>query len=90
MTYTEETILDNARNRFEEKGVQIQFGARNMRQAVESFNESCLRCSMFKSCTGHVCSIEKAFLHNTTKYHREIERDENLRRSVESALALDA
>lgn len=90
MTYTEEMILENARNRFEENGVQIQFGARNMKQAVESFNESCLRCSMFHSCTGHVCSIEKAFVHNTKKYHQEIERNEELRRDVESALALDA
>ena len=88
MTYSEELILDNARNRFEEKGVQIQFGARNMQQAIDSYNNSCLKCSMSHRCTGHECMIEKAFLHNTKKFNRELKNNPTLRQQVEFALEL--
>ena len=89
MTYTEEMILDNARNRFEEKGVQIQFSARNMQQAIKSYNDSCLRCSMAHSCSGHVCSIQKAFLHNTNRFKVELKRNPALRQEVKFALELE-
>ena len=88
MTYTEEMILDEARSCFEEKGIQIQFGARNMRQAIDNFNDSCLKCTMSHRCTGHQCSIEKAFLHNTKKFHTEINSNPALRQEVEFALEL--
>ena len=89
MTISEELILDNARNRFEEKGIQIQFGSRNMNKAIENYENSCLRCTMFHSCTGKECSIQKAFLHNTKKYDRELRYNPALRQRVIEALALD-
>ena len=90
MTYTEETILDEARNHFEEKGIRIQFGARNMRQAIDNYNDSCLKCTMSHRCTGHQCSIERAFVYNTKKFQKELAGNPTLRQEVEHALALDA
>lgn len=88
MAISEEMILENARNRFEERGVQYQFGARNIQQAIQMYNHSCLLCSMNHSCTGKECSIQKAFLHNTKKYEREIKANPLLKQSVEFALEL--
>ena len=86
MTYSEELILDSAWNRFLENGVFIQFGARNMTQAINSYNNSCIKCTMNRRCTGKECAITKAFLLNTEKFNEELKRKPTLRQQVEFAL----
>lgn len=88
MTMTEEMILEEARTRFEERGVQYQFGCRNMNQAIQMYNHSCLLCSMSHDCKGAACTIQKAFLYNTEKYKEEIKNNPLLKQSVEFALEL--
>ena len=87
MTMTEELMLVEAKDRFDERGIQFQFRARNMEQAVESFENSCTKCSMYRECTGHACSIERAFIYNTRKFHKEL-TDPRIRQRVELALEL--
>lgn len=89
MTYTEELILSEAKPGFVEKGVQIQFSVRSLNEAIEQYENSCLKCSMSHRCVGHACSIEKAFIHNTKKdeFRRDLE-DPDIRKRVELALEL--
>ena len=57
-----------ATTRFEEKGVELQETARNWDQAVERFNGSCTRCTLFhRHAECEACPI-KAALEGNVKF----------------------
>jgi hypothetical protein len=70
-------------------GVSNQYSAQNMTEALKSYNDSCLECSMFQSCGQKRCSIERAFRYNLRKYQNELERNPSLRKEVELALVCE-
>ena len=87
MTTMEEMILYEAKPGFMEKGVQIQFRMRNLNDALQQYEKSCMLCSMQHECIGHECSIERAFLHNTKKFKDEL-WNPDIQQRVELALEL--
>lgn len=73
--------------KFKEKGTQIQFRMRNLNDALQQYEKSCMLCSMQHDCVGHECSIERAFIHNVKRFRAEM-ANPDIRERVEIALEL--
>lgn len=62
-------------DRFEEKGVSLQQEATNMRQTMNRFEQSCIRCTLYKrNADCDTCPIRQAMLANV-KMHGYPVRD---------------
>ena len=58
------------KDRFEEKGVALQESARNLEQAKDRFDGSCLRCTLFKRHADcDACPIREQLFGNVVKFH---------------------
>lgn len=83
MTMVEELIMNGATNRFTTIGVQLQFAANNIQQALQRYEDSCTLCSMHGGrCSRTACPISRAFEHNVVRYQQALENPE-IRKQVE-------
>ena len=58
-----------ANDRFTKKGVELQKTSKNLEQAIERFNQSCTRCSLYKrNADCEACPIRESLFGNACKF----------------------
>lgn len=77
-------------NRFQAIGVNLQVKARYITQAIDCYNNSCLKCVNANRPHDYCenCPIREAYVHNLERKFRYQQFDPDIRKKVEDSLEL--